>query len=98
MRSPCSVPDWFRAAIPLETSAQQDVCRRHDADYFAGGSRRDRLMVDLNFLYELLAADMDPDTAEKYFLAVRWYGGASWADGDLPGAVPPPQPVSPEAP
>ena len=96
--NPCSVPDWLRVLLPLETPAQQEACRRHDDRYEAGGPRAARLSVDLLFCQDLLAADMDPDRAEQYLWGVRMFGGGHWTGGDGPGALPPREPDRPEAP
>jgi hypothetical protein len=96
--NPCSVPDWLRAIIPLETEAQQECCREHDADYAEGGGRRARLLVDLRFAANLLHADMDPDRAEQYFWAVRQYGAPHWHGDDQAGALPLHPPALSEAP
>jgi hypothetical protein len=97
-QSPCSVPDWLRAVIPLETLPQQVACQRHDERYEMGGSRRLRLAVDLLFTQELLAADMDPDRAEQYLWAVRQYGAPHWTGDDHAGALPLHPPSETEAP
>lgn len=55
--SPCSVPDWLRFLLPLETPRQQAACRRHDARYARGGDRRARLVTDLCFALDLMGAD-----------------------------------------
>ena len=55
--SPCSVPDWLRGLIPLETPRQQEACRRHDRRYERGGDRRQRLATDLLFALDLLGLD-----------------------------------------
>jgi hypothetical protein len=86
--SPCSVPDWLRAALPLETMAEQACCRIHDAAYAEGGTHFDRLEVDLQFATNLLDAGMEPDKVDRYFWGVRQYGGLFWLNGDWPGAAP----------
>lgn len=100
LASPCSVPDWLRFAIPLETPAQQAACRQHDEAYCLGGERAARLREDLRFARRLLHAQMTPDCVERYFWGVRQYGGTHWAGGDAPGAPPlqPPPPSVVEAP
>lgn len=97
-QSPCSVPDWLRAIIPLETPAQQAACRKHDERYAVGGNHRRRLYTDLRFAIELLDADMEPDMAERYYWAVRMYGGSHWKGGDRAGAAPLDPTETPEAP
>ena len=52
--SPCSVPDWLRVHLPLETARQQEGCRRHDHRYEQGGDRRMRLVTDLVFCLDEL--------------------------------------------
>ena len=96
--SPCSVPDWLRFAIPLETPEQQDACREHDARYDRGGDRGDRLKVDLWFALDLLDHGMDPDSAERYFWGVRQYGASHWNGDDHAGALPLHPPATSEAP
>lgn len=92
MTSPCSVPVWLRGLLPIETPAQQDVCRQHDHEYSLGGSHALRLRRDLKFCLGLLDADMHPDMAEQYFWGVRMYGGLHWPGGDRPGSIPQPPP------
>ncbi len=41
---------------------------------------------------------MEPDDAERYCWAVRWYAGPHWHGGDSPGALPPQPPTQTEAP
>lgn len=41
---------------------------------------------------------MAPDTAECYVWFVRMLGGSRWPGGDAPGALPPREPQSTEAP
>jgi hypothetical protein len=96
--SPCSVPEWLRLLIPLETHAQQSACQEHDDAYNEGGTRRHRLLADIDLLDNLIWADMDPDLAEMYFWGVRMYGGMFWATGDGPGARCPQPPETQEAP
>ncbi len=55
--SPCSVPDWLRFALPLETPRQQRACRRHDDRYAMGGDSLGRLVNDLVFPLDLLGGD-----------------------------------------
>lgn len=98
MTNPCSVPNWLRLLIPLETEWQQNACRRHDQRYALGGVRHDRLLADTYFLQELVEARMDPDLAEMYFWGVRMYGGEHWPGGDAPGVTPPKPPETTEAP
>lgn len=86
--SPCSVPEWLRVIIPLETPAQQQACRWHDLEYERGGDRAARLRADLIFARLLLSAGMGPDLVEHYYQAVRDYGGPRWTGGDKPGARP----------
>lgn len=54
--SPCSVPEWLRLVVPIETPRQQSACRRHDERYERGGDRRARLVADLVFGLDLLGA------------------------------------------
>lgn len=96
--SPCSVPDWLRALIPLETEAQQAVCRLHDYEYGRGGTHAERLACDIRFAANLLAAGMAPESVEQYFWGVRQYGGLAWHGGDFQGSAPLTQPLSVEAP
>ena len=88
MTSPCSVPEWLRFLIPLETPAQQAVCRWHDGQYDLGGSHEERLRVDLEFCRRLLEAQMAAPDAERYFWGVRQYGGGHWRGADIAGAEP----------
>jgi hypothetical protein len=97
-KSPCSVPDWLRVLLPLETPEQQEVCREHDADYAKGGSRVKRLRADLKFAVNMLNAKMSADDAERYLWGVRMYGGFHWNGGDWPGALPLQEPRREEAP
>lgn len=55
--SPCSVPNWLRGLLPMETPRQQEACRRHDTRYEKGGDRKRRLVTDLLFSLDLLGAD-----------------------------------------
>lgn len=96
--SPCSVPDWLRLALPLETAPEQAACRQHDTLYELGGDRARRLRADLLFGLDLLAAGMDPDRAEQYVWGVRMYGHTHWPNEDGPGAPPLSPPVPVEAP
>ena len=57
--NPCSVPDWLRAIIPLESERAQAACRRHDSRYMRGGSRHMRLVTDLVFCFDLLGVPPD---------------------------------------
>jgi hypothetical protein len=95
--SPCSVPSWLRAWLPVETPEQQEACSYHDEAYSEGGGRRQRLLADLILAIDLLHADMEPDLVEKYFWGVRMYGSGHWTGGDAPGVFAPPAP-KPEAP
>ena len=88
MSDGCSVPKWLRLVVPLETAFQVFVCRAHDAAYYHGGSEQDRAIADVKFFLGLLHAEMDFDTAQRYFVAVRAGGGpefripgVSWAFG-----------------
>ena len=96
--NPCSVPDWLRVLLPLETPRQQGACRKHDEAYARGGTRADRLQADLDFCDDLLWADMDPDRAEQYLWGVRMYGASHWNGIDGAGALPPREPDRTEAP
>lgn len=57
MSSPCSVPDWLRFRLPLETPRQQEGCQRHDERYATGGDHRIRLGTDLVFGLDQLGVD-----------------------------------------
>lgn len=86
--SPCSVPDWLRFILPIETLEQQKYCDEHDVSYKQGGTHEDRLRTDLKFALGLLAAGMNPSDVDRYFWGVRQYGGFAWNGGDWPGASP----------
>ena len=88
MKSPCSVPEWLRGLIPLETDRQQRACLRHDDVYAVGGSRTDRFRADLYLGLDLINAGMAPDLAEIYVWGVRLYGHTHWNGDDGPGALP----------
>lgn len=89
MSDGCSVPAWLRFVVPLETPAQQAICREHDEAYYYGGTEAERLAADLKFAYRLVSeTGMDPDTVMTYFNSVRVGGhpkfrirGVSWAFG-----------------
>lgn len=112
--SPCSVPDFLRAVLPLETLRQQLACRRHDDRYERGGDRLARLLADLAFGLDLLGCSptlielvlksvgdegaMGADLAEQYVWGVRMYGGGHWRNGDDAGTLPPRPPDAVESP
>ena len=85
--SPCSVPEWLRALIPLETEAQQAACRIHDAEYGRGGSEAERLAADLRLGLNLLAAGMDERLADAYVFSVRAHGASHWHGDAAPGGT-----------
>jgi hypothetical protein len=68
--SPCSVPDWLRFAIPIETPRQQGACRRHDTRYLKGGDRRARFLADLCFALDLVG--VPADLLERLISQARW--------------------------
>lgn len=82
----CSVPTWLKPFFP-DTPAIRAACERHDAKYYVGGTREDRLKADAELLVEWLVAGMNAETAEKGFAAIRVGGGPSgkqpysWAFG-----------------
>ena len=78
MSDGCSVPRWLRFAIPLETPEEQAVCRTHDRAYYYGGTARERAIADATFLLGLLASSMEVSAAERYYQAVRLFGGPEW--------------------
>jgi hypothetical protein len=82
----CSVPEPLKQFFP-NTPAVRAVCVRHDARYYRGGTREDRLIADAIFLRDLVEAGVNAETAEKMFTGVRMFGGPSgrqkysWAFG-----------------
>ena len=87
MSDGCSVPEFLRVVLPLESPEAIAACRRHDHAYYLGGSKIDRLRADLYFALALLDTD-EREKAELYFAAVRTGGepafrqrGVSWAFG-----------------
>ena len=78
--SPCSVPEWLRAIIPLESERAQAACTRHDSRYERGGDRHMRLVTDLVFCLDLLG--VPPDVLEM-LVAHATFPEEGAMDGDM---------------
>jgi hypothetical protein len=76
--SPCSVPAWLRALVPVEDEAWQRCCKRHDGKYERGGTETERLIADVEFFLDMLREGVDPVWAERYYHAVRMFGSLHW--------------------
>jgi hypothetical protein len=89
--SPCSVPAWLRPLVPEEHELFKACCRRHDGKYEAGGTERERLIADVEFLLDMLQAGISESWAFAYFYAVRHAGASHWANKEpcrLPDLAP----------
>lgn len=80
MTSPCSVPDWLRILFPMETSRQQEGCRRHDDRYDRGGDRRARLVTDLCFALDEMGCP--PELLEQVMAHTAWIVPPGSMDAD----------------
>ncbi len=79
----CSVPAPLRPFFPVDKPEVRACCEIHDAAYYSGGTREQRLAADLLFAYNLLATGhVSAETAEKMYAGVRIGGGPS---GRIPG-------------
>lgn len=82
----CSIPFHLKRFL-IETPAMRACCVKHDKKYYYGGSIKDRLVADAEFLLDLLEAGIEPIIAEEMYKAVRLLGGPSaqqpysWAFG-----------------
>lgn len=88
MSDGCSVPDWLRKIIPYETAEECLACIAHDRAYYYGGSKKDKLIADLELFVNLVAAGMPVWLATLYYAGVRAGGrpffkiaNVSWAFG-----------------
>lgn len=83
MSDGCSVPDALRPLFPIDKPEIRATCVLHDAAYYYGGTKEQRLAADLMFGYNLIATGkVSADTAEQFVAGVRAGGGPS---GRIPG-------------
>ena len=85
-------PRGFSWAVP--DFVYVEACDEHDADYFVGYRRRDRLVADLRFLVRMWRCAWETRSpvwrlrfcvlAVAYFLAVRALGARAFYYGDGP--------------
>jgi len=83
----CSIPKALKPFFP-ETPAVRACCEKHDAVYYRGGTRADRLRADLQLALDWLATgDVTAAQVEQGYWAIRIGGGPegcfpySWAFG-----------------
>lgn len=88
MSDGCSVPTFLRKIIKTETLEQCLACIAHDRAYYYGGSKKDKLLADLELFANLTAAGMPVWLASLYYIGVRIGGrpffkvsNVSWAFG-----------------
>lgn len=77
----CSVPQLLEATYATlnRSPALRAACVRHDAAYYYGGSREDRLRADLQLALDwVTTGELTASEVERFYAAVRAGGGPEW--------------------